>query len=120
MLRSLASLERARRTLAAAVVNEAAGGCVGDDAAASALSDDVKRVDVRSALASRATPRLPRRPRAERVLDPAAEAPGAFAALRALGLGLAVLTGDKREVVDAVLAEIGTLAGGLGDVDAAA
>jgi Cd2+/Zn2+-exporting ATPase len=52
------------------------------------------------------------------VLDPVrAEAPGALAALHALGLGLAVLTGDRREVADAVLAEVGTLAGDLGDVD---
>ena len=154
MLRLAASLEaRTAHPLAAAVVNEAAGGCVGDDAAASALSDDVKRVDVvpgagvagdvagchvRVGTADHcevgpdqgwAPP-----PRggattlfvdvddevglALSVLDPVrAEAPGALAALRALGLGLAVLTGDRREVVDAVLAEIGTLAGGLGDVD---
>ncbi|KAH8072218.1 cation-transporting ATPase [Aureococcus anophagefferens] len=152
MLRLAASLEaRTAHPLAAAVVNEAAGGCVGDDAAASALSDDVKRVGVArrgrrgrrrglprprghggplrgrarrglgAAAARRRDDALRRRrrrgrPRAERA-RPRAEAPGALAALRALGLGLAVLTGDKREVVDAVLAEIGTLAGGLGDVD---
>lgn len=153
-LRLAGSLEaRTAHPLAAAVVNEAVGGCV-DGAADNALSDDVKKVTVTagSGVAGLVAGREVEAGTAQHVgLDEEApdwappfrggattlfvavdgevrialsvfdplrdDAPAALNALRALGLKLAVLTGDKLAVVNGVLADFARKGCDLGDLD---